>query len=318
MSTVNSDITTHAAPADVDAPTEPITTGGGDSSRPPTSPPAPETPKATDEITSWMTGYVRRHPRASLETVGGQFVLGIRAVQHLIVDLLTLRFPVKEFIRQATFMASASALPTIFVAIPIGMTLSIQFALLAGQVGATSLAGAASGLAVIRQGAPMVSALLMASAAGSAVCADLGSRKIRDEIDAMEVMGLSVIRRLVVPRLAAAILVSTALTGVVCFVGFLSGYLFNTFVQNGTPGTFVTTFASFATLSDFYLTIVKSIVFGAIVAIVACQKGLTTRGGPAGVANSVNATVVASIILLMLVNVGFTQMYVLLFPRTGF
>ncbi|MGC4963151.1 MlaE family ABC transporter permease [Gordonia sp. DT101] len=265
-----------------------------------------------------MTGYVRRHPRASLETVGGQFVLGIRAVQHLIVDLLTLRFPVKEFIRQATFMASASALPTIFVAIPIGMTLSIQFALLAGQVGATSLAGAASGLAVIRQGAPMVSALLMASAAGSAVCADLGSRKIRDEIDAMEVMGLSVIRRLVVPRLAAAILVSTTLTGVVCFVGFLSGYLFNTFVQNGTPGTFVTTFASFATLSDFYLTIVKSIVFGAIVAIVACQKGLTTRGGPAGVANSVNATVVASIILLMLVNVGFTQMYVLLFPRTGF
>ncbi|NED68773.1 ABC transporter permease, partial [Streptomyces sp. SID10244] len=72
-----------------------------------------------------MAGYVHRHPRASLETVGGQFVLGIRAVQHLIVDLLTFRFPVKEFIRQSTFMASASALPTIFVAIPIGMTLSI-------------------------------------------------------------------------------------------------------------------------------------------------------------------------------------------------
>ncbi len=165
----------------------------------------------------------------------------------------------------------------------------------------------------------MVAALLMASAAGSAVCADLGSRKIRDEIDALEVMGISVVRRLVVPRLAAAIVVGVALTGLVCFVGFLSGgYLFNTFVMNGTPGSFVTTFASFATVGDFVLTMIKAVVFGAIVAIVACHKGgLDTRGGPAGVANSVNATVVASILLLMIVNVVFTQLYVMLFPRTG-
>ena len=78
------------------------------------------------------------------------------------------------------------------------------------------------------------------------------------------------------------------------------------------------TFASFATVGDFVLTMIKAVVFGAIVAIVACQKGLTTKGGPAGVANSVNATVVASILLLMIVNVVFTQLYVMLFPRTGF
>lgn len=134
----------------------------------------------------------------------------------------------------------------------------------------------------------------------------------------MEVMGLSVIQRLVVPRMVAAVLVSVCLTGVICFVGFFSGYIFNVFVQNGTPGTFVTTFASFATVNDFILTMIKAAVFGAIVAIVACHKGLNTSGGPAGVANAVNATVVASIILLMLVNVGFTQLYVMLFPRTGF
>lgn len=280
----------------------------------------PEVPKksATSDITDWFRGYLHRHPLASLETVGGQCVLGLQAFRHMVVDMATGRFPFAEFIRQTAFMASASAVPTVFVAIPIGMTLSIQFALLAAQVGATSLAGAASGLAVIRQGAPMVAALLMAAAAGSAVCADLGSRKIRDEIDAMEVMGLSIVRRLVVPRIAAAIVVSVALTGIICFVGFFSGYVFNAFVQEGTPGTFVTTFASFATVSDFILTMIKAVVFGAIVAVVACQKGLTTRGGPAGVANSVNATVVASIILLMLVNVGFTQLYVMLFPRTGF
>ncbi|TSD49168.1 ABC transporter permease [Rhodococcus sp. KBS0724] len=273
---------------------------------------------ASSEITGWMHGYTRRHPVAALETVGGQCVLGLRAIQYLVIDIVTFRFPVAEFVRQTAFMASASAVPTLFVAIPIGVTLSIQFGLLAGQVGATSLAGAASGLAVIRQGAPMVAALLMASAAGSAICADLGSRKIRDEIDALEVMGISVIRRLVVPRLVAAITVGVALTGLVCFVGFFSGYLFNTFVQNGTPGSFVSTFASFATVGDFFLTMIKAVLYGAIVAIVACHKGLTTRGGPAGVANSVNATVVASILLLMVVNVVLTQLYVLMFPRTGF
>ncbi len=157
----------------------------------------------------------------------------------------------------------------------------------------------------------------MASAVGSAICADLGSRTIREEVDALEVLGISAIRRLVVPRLAAAITVGLALTGLVSFIGFLAGYLFNTFAQNGAPGSFVATFASFATVGDLVVTLIKSVVFGAIVAVVACDKGLTTKGGPAGVANSVNATVVASILLLMVTNVVFTQMYVLMFPKAA-
>jgi phospholipid/cholesterol/gamma-HCH transport system permease protein len=193
--------------------------------------------------------------------------------------------------------------------------LSIQFSLLAGQVGATSLAGAATGLAVIRQGAPLVAAILLAAAVGSAVCADLGARTMREEIDGMKVMGVSPIQRLVVPRFVALLMVAIALTGVTCFVGFVAGYMFNVYMQNGTPGSFVATFASFATVGDLVLALVKSVVFGSIVAIVSCHKGLDTRGGPAGVANSVNAAVVESILLLMVVNVVMTQLYVIVFPR---
>ncbi|MGW4365835.1 MlaE family ABC transporter permease [Nocardia takedensis] len=269
------------------------------------------------EVGAWLRGYLDRHPGVALETVGGQFVLGVRTVQYLLADLVTGRLAFRESVHQAAFMASAAVLPTIFVALPIGVTLSIQFGLLAGQVGATSLAGAASGLAVIRQGAPMVAALLMASAVGSAICADLGSRKIREELDAMEIMGVSVIRRLVVPRFAAAIVIGVSLTGVVCFVGFVAGYVFNVFAQGGAPGSFVSTFASFATVGDLVLTLIKAVVYGAIVAVVACHKGLTTKGGPAGVANSVNSTVVSSILLLMIVNVLFTQLFMMLFPRQG-
>lgn len=196
-----------------------------------------------EAIEDWAIGYVKRHPLASLTTVGEQFVLGVRTIQYFFFDLFARRFKWQEFVRQGAFMAGTAVLPTILVALPISVTLSVQFALLAGQVGATSLAGAASGLAVVRQGASLVAAILMASAVGSAITADLGSRTMREETDAMEVMGVSVIRRLVVPRFAAAIMISFALTGVVCFVGFFASYMFNVYFQNGAPGSFVATFA---------------------------------------------------------------------------
>lgn len=265
----------------------------------------------------WAQGYVRRHPLASLTTVGDQFVLGLQTLKFFVIDLVTGRFQWREFIQQGAFMAGTAVLPTVLVALPIGVTLSIQFALLAGQVGATSLAGAASGLAVIRQAASLTAAILMAAAVGSAITADLGSRAMREETDAMEVMGVSVIRRLVVPRFAAAIMVGVALTGVVCFVGFLASYLFNVYFQNGAPGSFVATFASFATTGDMIVALVKAVIFGAIVAVVSCQKGLSTQGGPTGVANSVNAAVVESILVLMVVNVAISQLYIMMFPRVG-
>ncbi|MBV8789955.1 MAG: ABC transporter permease [Mycobacterium sp.] len=268
-------------------------------------------------IADWSVGYVKRHPLASLTTVGEQFVLGVRTIQYFFVDLFTGRFQWQEFVRQGAFMAGTAVLPTILVSLPISVTLSIQFALLAGQVGATSLAGAASGLAVIRQGASLVAAILMASAVGSAITADLGSRTMREENDAMEVMGVSVIRRLVVPRFAAAIMIGVALTGVVCFVGFFASYMFNVYFQNGAPGSFVSTFASFATTYDMILALLKAIMFGAIVAVVSAQKGLSTKGGPTGVANSVNAAVVEAVLLLMIVNVAISQLYIMLVPRTG-
>lgn len=276
-----------------------------------------EPERGIDAIEDWATGYARRHPLASLTTVGDQFVLGVRTVQLLFLDLVTGRFQWQEFVRQGAFMAGTAVLPTVLVALPIGVTLSIQFALLAGQVGATSLAGAASGLAVIRQAASLVAAVLMAAAVGSAITADLGSRTMREETDAMEVMGVSVIQRLVVPRFVAAIMIGVALTGVVCFVGFLASFLFNVYFQNGAPGSFVATFASFATTGDMIVALVKAVIFGAIVAVVSCQKGLSTKGGPTGVANSVNAAVVESILLLMVVNVAISQLYIMLFPEWG-
>ncbi|WP_429419211.1 MlaE family ABC transporter permease [Nocardia sp. GAS34] len=262
----------------------------------------------------WTRGYWQDHPKRSLETFGRQITMGIAAVAELFVSIFRRRFPFGEFVRQCAFMSSVAAAPTLLVAIPIGVIVSIQVGSVAGQVGATSFIGAANGLGIIQQGAPLVTSLMIAGAVGSAICADLGSRTIREEIDAMKVMGVDPMRRLVAPRLGAAMLVSVLLCGFVVFVGFLTGYIFNIFAQNGTPGSYIGTFASFAVTTDLLVALVKSLIFGLLAAIIACDTGLNTRGGPGGVANSVNTAVVLSAVMLFGVNLIVTEIYNTLFP----
>ncbi|TQK32063.1 ABC transporter permease [Arthrobacter sp. SLBN-53] len=271
--------------------------------------------RGLDRAPAVIKRVLHAHPIAALETVGAQVALGVRVMQYTVLDGVRLRTDLVETLKQAAFMSATAFTPTVLVTIPICVTLSIQFALVAGQVGASSLAGAATGMVVIRQGAPLVASLLLATAVGSAVCADLGSRAIREEIEALQVMGIDPVRRLVVPRLVAIVVIGILLTGMTTFVGFIASYLFTVYVQEGTPGSFVATFASFSTIGDLWLAIGKSAVFGVIVAVVCCHKGLTTRGGPAGVANSVNAAVVEAVLLMMIVNLTLSQVYDLVFPR---
>lgn len=256
----------------------------------------------------------RDHIYRSVETFGRILSLSVESFKWMVTDIPRGRFPWAEFVRQAWFVTKVVLVPTLLVAVPFGVIVSVQVGSLAQQIGATSFMGAANGLGVIRQGAPMVCALLLAGAVGSAITADLGARKIRDEIDAMEVMGLNVVQRMVSPRLAAVLLIAPLLCGVVAMVGLLTGYVFSIVVLKTTPGSYLGTFASFAQPADLVLALIKSIMFGGIVAVVAAQKGLTASGGPKGVANAVNAAVVITVVLLFAVNVVVTQIYAILFP----
>jgi phospholipid/cholesterol/gamma-HCH transport system permease protein len=205
--------------------------------------------------------------------------------------------------------------PTLLVAIPFGVIVSIQIGSLAQQLGATSFVGAANGLGVIRQGAPIVVALLMAGAVGSAICSDLGARTIREEIDALEALGISPVQRLVVPRVLAATSVAVLLCGIVAFVGVITGFIFNVTAQGGTPGSYISSFAAFAQPADLVLAELKSALFGILVSLIACYKGLTAQGGPKGVADAVNASVVLSVVLLFAVNVVITELFAVFVPQ---
>ncbi|KRF40324.1 ABC transporter permease [Terrabacter sp. Soil810] len=224
-------------------------------------------------------------------------------------------FQVKEFIQQAWFIASVTILPTALVSIPFGAVIALQLGTLTRQLGAQSYTGAASVLAVLREASPIVTALLIAGAGGSAICADLGSRKIREEIDAMEVLGISPIQRLVVPRVLASMLVAVLLNGLVSVVGVVGGYVFNVIVQGGTPGAYIASFTALAQLPDLWTAEVKALIFGAIAAVVAAYKGLNAGGGPKGVGDAVNQSVVITFMLLFVVNFVITAVYFQVVPQ---
>jgi phospholipid/cholesterol/gamma-HCH transport system permease protein len=226
-------------------------------------------------------------------------------------------FQGREFIQQAWFIASVTILPTALVAIPFGAVIALQLGTITRQLGAQSFTGAASVLAVIREASPIVCALLIAGAGGSAICADLGSRKIRDEIDAIEVLGISPVQRLVVPRVLACMLVSMALNGLVSVVGVAGGYFFNVLVQGGTPGAYLASFSALAQLPDLWAGEIKAVLFGLIAAVVASYKGLNAGGGPKGVGDAVNQAVVITFLLLFFVNFVMTAVYFQVVPPKG-
>ena len=226
-------------------------------------------------------------------------------------------FQFKEFIEQAWFIASVTILPTALVAIPFGAVVSLQTGSLIKQLGAESFTGAASVLAVIQQGSPIVTALLIAGAAGSAVTADLGSRTIREEIDAMEVLGINPVQRLVVPRVLAMVLVAVLLNGLVSVVGITGGYFFNVILQGGTPGAYLASFSALAQLPDLYIAELKAAIFGVIAGVIAAYKGLTPKGGPKGVGEAVNQAVVITFLVLFFANLILTAVYLQVVPAKG-
>ena len=255
----------------------------------------------------------------SLSPVGGVRQAGRLFALFLDVGRLTFRrpFQFREFIEQSWFIASVTIVPTALVAIPFGAVIALQLGSLAEQIGAQSFVGAASVLAIVREASPIVCALLISGAGGSAICADLGSRKIRDEIDAMEVLGISPVQRLVVPRVLACTLVAVALNGLVCVVGVAGGYYFNVILQGGTPGAYLASFSALAQLPDLYAGEIKALLFGIIAGVVASYKGLNAGGGPKGVGDAVNQSVVITFLLLFFVNFVVTAVYFQVVPAKG-
>ena len=249
-----------------------------------------------------LLDYARDQLGPPLVMVGGFFRMCVLTGKALF------RWPFqwREFIDQCWFIMRVSLLPTIMVSIPNTVLLIFTFNILLIQFGAGDLSGAGAGLATVTQLGPIVTVLVVAGAGSTAICADLGARTIREEIDAMEVLGIDPIHRLVVPRVIAATLVATLLNGLVSIVGLVGGYLFGVYLQNISGGAYLATLTTITGLPEVIIATIKAATFGVTAGLVGCYRGLTVRGGSKGLGTAVNETVVLCVVALFAINVVLT------------
>ncbi len=251
---------------------------------------------------------------SSVATFGRALRLGADATKVGAADLVRGRLQWRETLGQAWFLITVTAVPGVLMAVPFGVIVSAQVGNIVSQLGASSLIGAAGGLGVIKQGAPLATGLLLGGAGAAAIASDLGARTIREEVDAMRVMGIDPVQRLVVPRIAAMLLVAPLLNILIIVVGIAAGYLVAIAALGVTPGSYWESFGAFTTVVDVWVSIGKSLIFGFIVVVIGCQRGLEAKGGPRGVADGVNAAVILSVVSIAVVNVVITQFVTMFFP----
>jgi len=258
-----------------------------------------------------MANAITSKPAFVVRETGNLFAVTLDGVR----DIPKIRIWWQEYLRQCWFIAKVTSIPVMLISIPFGMVIALHVGSFSKQLGAESATGAAMVLAIVREAAPVATALLIAGAGGSAMTADIGSRKIRDEIAAMEVMAVNPIGRLVTPRLLAAATVSLFLVSLVSVAGLAGGYVFNVLVQKVTAGAYFSGFTQLVQLPDLWSSLAKAAVFGFVAAMVSCYKGLYCKGGPKGVGDAVNQGVVITFILIFFVNFIMTTLYFALVPQ---
>lgn len=252
--------------------------------------------------------------RGTATSFGYLVALTLDALAVTGTSIVRRRFSWAEFLEQSWFLVSVSFLPTLLIALPFGLVLVLEVGSLANQIGAPSFVGAVDAVGTVREAAPIITALVLSGSGGSAIAADLGARTIRDEIAALQVMGIDEVERLVAPRVLALIVVAVLLNGIVSMAGILSGYFADITVLHGSAGGFLNSFTTFAQSADIIESEIKAAIFGVLASIVASYKGLNAKKGPAGVGEAVNQSVVVTGVSLFVVNLIITEIFLVLVP----
>jgi phospholipid/cholesterol/gamma-HCH transport system permease protein len=191
----------------------------------------------------------------------------------------------------------------------------LNFGEVAGLIGAADRHPGGVFVGYVREVASWVTMMILAGVAGSALAADLGSRKIREELDALAVLGVDMTRKLIVPRVMAMIFSSIVLGLIGLLVAILTNYtLAPPFLEFPRATYRESTYLSITPL-DLYASIVKHALIGLMLGLVACQKGLATKGGAEGVGRTVNQTVVVSFVGIWAINSLYNIAVLTLFPE---
>jgi phospholipid/cholesterol/gamma-HCH transport system permease protein len=223
--------------------------------------------------------------------------------------IAALRVRVRETLDQAYLLGVQSWTIVLLTSLFTGMVFSLESAVQAVQYGVGNLVGGAVAFSSARELGPMLSAVVVAGRVGAAIAAELGSMVVTEQIEALQALGLSPTRMLVVPRLVALIIMLPLLTVFADIVSIVGGAWVAHLYAHISYESFLASARSVLPFGDVLKGLLKSVVFGVIIAIIGAYQGLSTRGGAAGVGKATTGAVVTSIILIFIFN--FLLSYVL-------
>lgn len=213
-----------------------------------------------------------------------------------------------ESVAQFRFTLAACFFPLLLCAFALSFgPAGVQATNFFGLFGAYDRMGGIWVIVVLRLFAPLVVGIVLAGAAGTAICADLGARVVRDEVDALRVMGVDPLKSLVVPRVLALAAAGVLFTIFAVLAGILGAVM--VLVQNDAPfGPFFSNFFANATPLELMAATLRAAIYGAVIGVVCCYKGITVSGGAEGVGRAVNRAVVICFLLIGFIDYFFSQL----------
>ncbi|MGH9868353.1 MAG: MlaE family ABC transporter permease [Candidatus Polarisedimenticolia bacterium] len=192
-----------------------------------------------------------------------------------------------------------------------GMVLALQTAHTLGIYGAKLLIGDAVSISIVRELGPVLTSLLVAGRVGAGITAEIGSMAVTEQVDAIRALGASPIKKLVVPKVLATLIMLPLLTILADFVGIFGGMLISVKDLNQTSQYYIQHVISALTFDDIFSGVGKTFFFAGFISIVGCYNGLNASGGADGVGRATTSTVVVASILILISNFFLTKLFML-------
>lgn len=256
-------------------------------------------------VMAWLDLQVRRL-RQAIEEIGEATILAGRTFR----SLFTTRFDFDEFLYQVEALGIRSLAIAAATAVFVGIVMTIQFAVAMEAYGAKDTLGRVVAVSEARELAPSLTALVVGSRIAAGMAAEIGSMAVTEQIDAIRALGADPIRKLVVPRLMAAIVIMPLITFIAFILGMISSMLVSALSYGISMEFFITSALDTLQLKDFVSGVAKTPFFGFLIALLGCYFGLQTRGGTEGVGRSTTRAVVVVSISILMADALLTQIFV--------
>ncbi|MBI4562471.1 MAG: ABC transporter permease [Candidatus Rokubacteria bacterium] len=256
-----------------------------------------------------MGAYLRVHGREAAIWYGGLGLLTSQVLRNLALPPAYWRLVALEIdtigVRSLAVAVTAAAFT--------GMVLALQSAVNMARFGAENYVGPVVALSMLRELGPVLTAILVGGKVASGITAELGAMKVTEQIDALRAFGVNYVKKLIIPRLLAALLVFPLLTILADGVGLLGGMLIAVYERHVDVFVYWNTIFYWVVLRDFLTGIGKSVFFAAIVTLIGCYNGLSTEGGTEGLGRSTTATVVQIAMGVIIADFFLTKLFLFLF-----